>query len=196
MYDLSFRDRIVCRGCLIYALFELHIESIEPLVGFEGLPQLLFIDREFCCRYPGVVDLNMAEEGQRCGSGEARERVIKRGEVHVLKGLDELVAEGIINVTTLIILSMLLCVISDELLIVKGGCIRRDGGRLARVGHSNEGDLTYKPVLYRCQDDPKVAVLAPSVRNLNRHQICGEETIGVSDGSVVRFPRMLGEGWV
>ena len=49
--------------------------------------------------------------------------------------------------------------------------------------------------LFCCrQDEPEVAVLAPSVGTLDKRRVCGEETMRVSDGLVVRFPQLLGGG--
>ena len=66
-----------------------------------------------------------------------------------------------------VVLSPLLCVISDELLLIEGVCPSQNGGRLTGVGQSDEGDLADKRALCCHQDEPKVAVLAPSTGTLD-----------------------------
>ena len=131
---------------------------------------------------------------RRC-HGVTCERVIEGGELGVLKFSQQLIAEYGFDVATLVILTTFLRVLSDELLLVEGGCPRRDGGRSTGVGQADEGGLNEERALRRRQDDPKVAVLTPSVGTLNRRRICSEETMRISDGHVVRFLWMLGEGW-
>ena len=57
--------------------------------------------------------------------------------------------------------------ITEERLLVKGGIPHRDVGRATRVGQLKKRDLAYKSILIRRQDDPEVAVLAPTVRNID-----------------------------
>ena len=106
-----------------------------------------------------------------------------------------MVAEGSVDVVTLVVLSTLFGVIVDERLLVKGGCTHRDGGRLNGVSWAYEGDLNDKRVLCRCQDEPELSVLESSTGTLNWRRVCGEETVCVSDGRVVWFLQLVGEGW-
>ena len=39
-----------------------------------------------------------------------------------------------------------------------------------------------------------MAVLDPSTGTIEWRRVIGEETIGVSDGRIVRFPQLIGEG--
>ena len=55
-------------------------------------------------------------------------------------------------------------------------------------------DLAEKRLL-RLHQDPEVAVLTPSAGTLDQFLICGEDTMRVSDGRVVRFPCLLRWGW-
>ena len=50
-------------------------------------------------------------------------------------------------------------------------------------------------ILHRSQDDPNVAIMPPFAGTIDRRHIYGEETMCVSDGRVVRFPRLLREDW-
>ena len=106
-----------------------------------------------------------------------------------------MVAEGGVNVRTLVVLLLLFRVLSDELLLAEGGCPRRNGGRSTGVGWVDGGDLDDERILRQRQDKPKVAILDPSAGNLNRHCVHGEETMGVLNGCIFRFPRLIGEGW-
>ena len=72
-----------------------------------------------------------------------------------------------VNFTTLVILSPLFIVFSDELLIVKAVCPRRNGERPTRVNQADKRDLADERILRRHQDEPKVAVLAPSAGTLD-----------------------------
>ena len=136
----------------------------------------------------------MVQESLHGGSGVAHEQIIEGREVRALKYREEMVAEGSVDVTTLVVLLTLLCVIVDERLLVEGGCPLRDGGRSTRVGWADKGDLTDERVLCRCQDDTKVAVLVLSLGTLDQRQVCGEETVCVLYGRLFRFPWMIGEG--
>ena len=107
MHDLAFHDRLAPQGSVLYALVELHIEALERLVGVEGFPQLLVFFREVRGQYPGIVDIEMADQEEHCHAGVSHKHVIDGGEISVLKGRQELVAECGVNVTTLVILSML-----------------------------------------------------------------------------------------
>ena len=60
----------------------------------------------------------MDEDDDRFCSGISRKCVIEEGEVSILEGHEELVAEGSAYVMTLVVLSMIFCVLSDELLLV------------------------------------------------------------------------------
>ena len=65
---------------------------------------------------------------------------------------------------------------------------------MTRVGWLDERDLAEEVVLRCHQDEPEVSVLSLAVGTLNRHRFHGDKTIGVLNGHVVRFLRMLGEG--
>ena len=58
-HDLSFCNGLACRGCVFNALIEPRIETLEWLVGVEGLPQLGVIIPEVHGQYPVVVAINM-----------------------------------------------------------------------------------------------------------------------------------------
>ena len=75
--------------------------------------------------------------------------------------------EGRINVTTFVVLSTMFSVLTKEHLLVKGGCPHRDVGCATGVGLSNKWDSGDEGILIRRQDDPEVAVLAPSTGTLN-----------------------------
>ena len=64
----------------------------------------------------------MAQECLCGGSGVARECVLERGEVRVLKFCEELVAASSVDVITIVVLLTLFSVIGEERLLVKGGC--------------------------------------------------------------------------
>ena len=51
--------------------------------------------------------------------------------------------EGGIYVTTLIVLSLLFCIILYELLLAKGGCPRQNGGYFNRVVQTDKGPPTW-----------------------------------------------------
>ena len=78
--------------------------------------------------------------------------------------------------------------LSDELIIVKGGFSYLDYGRLAGVRQSDKGDLDDKRTLCFCQDKPEVSVLVPSLGNLDRVCVRGEKKMVVLDGCLVQFP--------
>ena len=96
---------------------------------------------------------------------------------------------------TLVVFSPLFQVLLDELLFDKGGCPRQNDQHLNGVGWVDEGNLVDEGIFCRRQDDPNVAVLDPSMRTLDIYHVFGEETMGVSDGHVVWFHRLRGEGW-
>ena len=96
---------------------------------------------------------------------------------------------------TFVVLSKLFGVLVEERLLVEGGCPFRYYGRATGVGRAGEGYLADKAVLSRRQDDPEVAVLDPAAGTIDRRRIHSEETMGVSNGRIVRFPPLLGGGW-
>ena len=104
--------------------------------------------------------------------------------------------EGNVNVTTLVVLSTMFRMLSDEFLFIKGGCPCGDGGCSAGVGWADEEYLADERVFRRCQDNPKVSVLSPPIGTLVQRCVHSEETMGASNGHLVRFTRLLGEGWV
>ena len=139
--------------------------------------------------------VEVAEELDHGCSGLARGVVLEGQEVSVVKRLQRLVAECSINITIFIILSTLLGVLAEERLLVEGGCPRRDGRRATEVGRAYEGDLADNGVLSHCQDEPEMAVLAPTAGTIDQRRVCGEETMSVSNGRVDQFHRLIGEGW-
>ena len=80
----------------------------------------------------------MAEQEDIRHSGVSRKGVLEKGELSVLKGRHELVVERGINITAPVVLLPLLRVISNELLIVEGGCPCRNGGHSTGVGHAEK----------------------------------------------------------
>ena len=86
----------------------------------------------------------MADQEERCCSRVSRKRMLVGRGVSFLKGHQKLFVEGGVNVTTLIVFSLLFCVLSDDLILVKGGCPCWNYGRLAGVGQSDKGDLDDK----------------------------------------------------
>ena len=106
-----------------------------------------------------------------------------------------MISEYGVNVLTLVVLKTLLHVLQDEFLLFEGGFPRRDGWRSNGVGWPDEGDWADERVFRLRQDDPKVDILAPSSGNLNQCRVIGEEMMSVLDGWIVRFTRLLGEGW-
>ena len=55
--------------------------------------------------------------------------------------------------------------------------------------------MAYKSILIRRQDDLEVAVLAPTVRNIDLRLVFCEETMIVLDGAINLFTQIRGEGW-
>ena len=109
----------------------------------------------------------MDEEGQLGCSRVAGERVLEGGEVNVLGHLEELVVEGRVNVTTFVVLSTLFGVLAEERLLVKEGCPLRDAGCATWIGWSDEGISGDKSVICCREDEPGVAVLAPTMGTLD-----------------------------
>ena len=107
-----------------------------------------------------------------------------------------MVTEGSVDVTTLVVLLTQFGVLVDERLLSEGGCPCRDGRRTTGVGKADRGDLTDEGILCCRQNEPEVAVLTPAAGTLDRRRIHSEETVCVSDGHIVRFPWLIGEGWV
>ena len=82
---------------------------------------------------------------------------------------------------------MLFGMLAEERLLIEGGFPCRDVGCAAGVGRSEERVSGDEGVLGCCQDKTEVAVLATSAGTLDRRRVCGEETMGVLDGSIARF---------
>ena len=82
--------------------------------------------------------------------------MLEGGEVGVLKGRQDLVVGGDVNVTKKFVLLPLFRVLLDELLLAKGGCPCRNVVRSTRVGWADKGDLDDERVLCLYQDDPEV----------------------------------------
>ena len=60
---------------------------------------------------------------------------------------------------------------------------------------ADKWELDDERILHRCQDNPKVAVLAPSMGTLNQRRVYGEDKMRVLDGRVVWFTQLLGKCW-
>ena len=121
--------------------------------------------------------------------------MLEGGEVDILECRQELVAEGEVNVTKILVLRTLIRVISDDIFLVKGRCPHQNSGRSTGVGWADKRELADERVLCYHQDDPKVAFLAPSAGTLDRCHVRSEETMRVLDGHLVQFTQILGEGW-
>ena len=113
----------------------------------------------------------------------------------VLKLCEELISEGIVGVTTFVILLALFGMLAEERLLVKWGFPRRDVGCATGVVRADEWVSGEEVVLSCRQDKLEVAVLAPAAGTLDRRLVCGYETMHVSDGAVSCFPWLLGVGW-
>ena len=194
-YNFSLCCGIALRGRIINALIQPRVEAFEWFVGIEGLRELPVVLRHFHRQYPRVVRVEVAAEGQCGGSGVASESVLRRGEVCVIKCREKLIPEGSVDVTTLIVLLTLFGVLVEESLLVRGGCPFRDVGCATGIGWADERVSGDKGILGRRQDDTDVAVLASTAWTLDRRRVRGEDTMGVLDRAIYRFPRMLGEGW-
>ena len=83
--------------------------------------------------------------------------------------------------------------LAEELLLVEGIFPHRDSGCATWLGQADEWFSVDKGVLCRCEDKPKVAVLAPSAGTLDRRRVRSEEMMGVLDRAVAWFSLMLGE---
>ena len=86
-------------------------------------------------------------------------------------------------------------VISDERLLVEGGCQRQDDGCVTWVGPADEGVTGDEGILWFREDKPKVAILAPAAGTLDWRRVGGEETVSVSNRFVGRFSCLRGEFW-
>ena len=93
-----------------------------------------------------------------------------------------MVAEGGVNVTTLVLFSLLFQVLSYDILLVEGGYPCHNGGCSTRVDRADEGGLADECVVHFRQDKPEMAVLDPYTGNLDRRRLCGEETMSFLDG--------------
>ena len=184
-------DDLARRGRVINTLIQPRVEAFEWFVGIEDLPELPNILRQVCRQYPCVVRVEVSEDGQRGGSGVASEIVIQGGEVCVFKYIEEPISEGSVDVTTFVILSTLFSVLTEESLLLKQGCPCQDVCCATGVSRAYEWVLGDEGILGRCQDETKVAVLGPVAGTINRRRVCGDENMGVSDGAVDRFPRLI-----
>ena len=77
---------------------------------------------------------------------------------------------GSVDVTTFVALSTLFGMITEDCLLVKGGCPQWDVGRATGVGRADKWESGYKGVLSCRQENPKVAVLPLATGTLD--QIC------------------------
>ena len=136
--DLSLCDGLACRSLVVNTLVKPHVEASEWFVGIAGLPELPVILGQVRRQYSRVVRIEVAEEGQRGGSGVVGEHVLEGGEVSVLKHLEELVAECSVNITTLVVFSTLFGMLAEERLLGKGGSPQRYDGCTPWVGRADE----------------------------------------------------------
>ena len=116
----------------------------------------------------------MDEHEDHCCARVACNFVLEGGEVGVLKGRQDLVVGGDVNVTKIFVLLPLFRVLLDELLLAKGGCPCRNVVRSTRVGWADKRYLDDKHILRCRQDKPKVAVLAPYLGTLDRCYVHGD----------------------
>ena len=78
--------------------------------------------------------------------------------------------DGSVDVTTVVALSTLFGMLTEDCLLVEGGCTHRDVGCATGVGQLEKWESGYKGVLSRRQENPKVAVLPLTMGTLN--QLC------------------------
>ena len=102
--------------------------------------------------------------------------------------------KGGVHRSTFVVLTTGLLVLLKEPLFLDWGITLWDGGCLIRVGRSSEGYQAGEGVLCYSQENIQVAVLTPLEGYLDRCHVLSEETMSVSDGGVIRFLRMLGQG--
>ena len=95
------------------SIFKSFVEAFEWFVRIVGLPELPAVLCQVRCQYLRVVGVEVAEEGQKSGSGVSGECVIEGGEVCVLKYREELITEGSVNITTFVVLLTLFGVLSE-----------------------------------------------------------------------------------
>ena len=74
-FNLSFSARLARHSCVINALVEPRVEDLKRLIGVEGLLHILVVGRKSPGQYPGVVAIDISEEGQWCGAGVSYERL-------------------------------------------------------------------------------------------------------------------------
>ena len=70
-----------------------------------------------------------------------------------------MVAEGSVDVTTLMVLLLIFHLLLDELLFIEGACTCLNGGNSTGVGLEDRGDLADERVFHRRQDDIDLVVL-------------------------------------
>ena len=80
----------------------------------------------------------LADELECCGCGVTHEDLLEGGGVGVLECSQKCIAECGINFLNLVVLTAFLCMLSDDLLLVKRGFPRWDGGCLTMVGQVDE----------------------------------------------------------
>ena len=76
---MSLCDRLACRGHIVNALIIPRVEDFEWFVGIVGLLELPAFLRQVRHQYSCVVRVEVAEEGQRGGSGVAGNSVLEGG---------------------------------------------------------------------------------------------------------------------
>ena len=108
--------------------------------------------------------------------------MIEGVEVGFSEHRQELVTEGGVHSLTLFVLVTVFLDLPEDFIIVEGGCPCQYGGRSNRVGRADDGDWSDKRILRRCQDELKVAILAPSAGTLDQRRVIDEETVGTLDG--------------
>ena len=72
------------------------------------------------------------------GCRVTRELVLGGEEVGVQEFIQQMIAKCDVDASTLVLLTTLLCVLSDEFLLVEGLFPRRDGGSSTGVGRARE----------------------------------------------------------
>ena len=142
-----------------------------------------------------IVAVEVVDQLQGHDRGVSRERVLEGVVVGFLGCIQKLILECGVDVSTLFILKTLIRVLPDEFLIIEMGFPHWYGGHSSRVDPADKRDWADERVLHHHQDKPKVVVLENYAGNLDRHRIPGEETMSVSDGSIVWFTRLLGGVW-
>ena len=122
--------------------------------------------------------------------------MLEGGELCVTEYSEVLVVEGVFHRPALVILESVFLVFPEEFLLAKGGHTHQYGGHSTSVGRLYEWDQVDDRILRRRQDKVDMAVLAPSTGAIDICRVISEDMMCVSDGGVIRFAWMLGDGWL